>query len=218
MEKKAKPIKLSEVKPALLFLFAIALLIFLALLSFQKMSSVKQTSTEIEQNWLPSTRLLGKINLNTVEYRLTEMEHVLSLKEGEMRHYEEHMDSLLQLLNDNRSKYESLISSEAEQSLYKKFSSDWENYLIVSQESIALSRKNLNREATENLRHASQKLYSNMSKTLDELIELNVHSAKKVGEHGSRVRSGFIEALVVIGLLGAMALAMFIYDLSKKLR
>lgn len=215
MVDKPSPIKRKQVRSSFIFVFLMVLLGVLGYLAASLMKEVNRASTEIEINWLPSATILGKINANTIEYRLSEMEHVLSLQTEQMQYYEARMDSVLNLLNSNRAEYEKLISSAEEKSLYERFSADWDNYLTVSRESIVLSRQNRNQEATSVLRQKSQQPFVRMSKTLDELIQLNVKSAREISQKSNRLNDNFLSGLIVILSLGGLALLLFVYDLFR---
>lgn len=206
----------NEFKTALVFFSVIVLLIALGLMSYRKITTVNQLNTELDANWLPSTRVLGQIKADAVTYRLTEMEHVLSLQEHDMMIYETKMDSLRQLLTSEKQKYEKLISSLEEQKLYEVFITDWKQYEDVSNQSISLSKKNLNQEAVSILRSASLPLYENMMNTLDQLIELNMTSARADTRRGNEMRDSFMTTLLIILSLGGLTLFIFVYDLVSK--
>jgi len=209
--------KAHDLKSTLNFIFVIVLLVILSILTYFWSESVDKAKTEIEQNWLPSTRVLGAIKTITTAYRLSEMEHVLSLQEDDMHYYENSLDSLHKKLGEYNDKAVGLISSKDENELYQKFRRDWDKYYTVSQKSITLSKKNLNQEALNLLRKESHPLYIAMVKTLDNLIELNVMSATKTSEYSENQSSKYKGTLFVILLLGGFALMIFLYDLYKKL-
>ncbi len=210
-----KQLSRHRIRSYIAFLIVTILLGVLGRYAAIRIDQVNQTSTEIEANWLPSTKILGKIKANIIEYRLYEMEHVLSLQAAEMRVYEYRQDSVLQELNANRKRYLTLISSQEEQSLYQLFLSDWDGYLKISRESIELSRKNKNREATALLRGTSHQLYLKARQTLDTLIDLNEQSATATSRRGDQLKKNFLSMLVIILSLGFMALLIFVYDTFK---
>ena len=71
-----------------------------ALYSWSRVAQINEASTEIERNWLPSTQLLGQMEADMLSYRVAAMQHVLSLRDEDMRRYEEEMASALASLNE----------------------------------------------------------------------------------------------------------------------
>lgn len=206
------------VKSALVILFLFFLVIVQGIFSAKRVKEVNQVSTAIETNWLPGARVLGRINTNTLEYRLAEMEHVLSLKEGEMRSYEIKMQLVLEQLQQNQARYEELVSSREEVTAYQKFKTDWQNYLNESRKSIALSKLNHNQEAAAILRGTSQDLFNQLSKTLDELIQLNANSAASASRQGKELSERFRISVIIFFSLGGVLLLIFLFDIFDNIK
>lgn len=198
------------------FLLLVGGLFTFALYSSSRVEQVNEASTEIEQNWLPSTRLLGRMEADALAHRVAAMQHVLSLEVPEMRRYEADMDSALASMTRSRQRYEPLIVSAEEQQLYTAFAAAWERYLAESQASLALSRENQNQEAIALLRQDSQSLFDEANSDLEALILLNVETANALSRQGDSILGEFQLALVVFSILGGALFLLICMDVIGK--
>ena len=181
-----------------------------ALYSWSRAAQINEASTAIERNWLPSTQLLGQMEVDALAYRVAAMQHVLSLQEEDMRSYEAKMDSALASLNQAQRRYEPLIISEEEQALYEAFESTWARHLEASRAALALSSENQNREAVAVLRQRSQPLFDEASRDLEDLIALNVETAISISRQGDDMLGEFqLTLIVALILFGALLLLIF---------
>ena len=187
-----------------------------AFYSWSRVGQINEASTQIELNWLPSTQLLGRMEVNTLAYRVAAMQHVLSLENKDMQRYEEEMASALGSLEQAQQRYEPLIVSEEEKDLYESFSNSWTRYLAESQSALALSRENQNQEAITVLRQGPQQLFDEVSSQLEALITLNVETATTISREGDDILGEFQLALIVLLILGGAFLILTVVDLSGK--
>ena len=169
-----------------------------ALYSWSRVAQINAASTQIERNWLPSTRLLGQMEVDALAYRVAAMQHVLSLQDEDMRRYEEEMSAALASLDEARGRYEPLIVSEEERDLYNAFESTWARHLEESQAALALSRENQNQEAVAVLRQEPQALFDEADAHLEDLIVLNVETAAAISRQGDDILGEFQLALVML--------------------
>ena len=70
---------------------------------------------------------LSEIYKSTLEYRLAEMEQVLSFNEKEMRDYESRMKAVMQQIKQNQEEYMNLLSSREQREAYEEYVSDWQS-------------------------------------------------------------------------------------------
>ena len=184
-----------------------------ALYSWSRVAQINAASTEIERNWLPSTQLLGQMEVGALSYRVAAVQHVLSLQDEDMQRYEEEMAAALASLDRARQSYEPLIVTEEERGLYESFTNTWTRHLEESQAALALSSENQNREAIAMLRQRPQKLFDEANGYLDDLIVLNVETAASISQAGDEILGQFQLALVMLLILGGALLLLVFADL-----
>jgi len=210
-----------KIKSKLLVSFSALLLIIIFSMAFsiEKLSEVNDASTEITGNWLPSVESVSNLNINTSDFRIAEYQHVLAQDKESMSKYEEIMNSMLSDVQKNQSIYELLISSEQERILYEEFKTKWTNYLDIHNDLLKLSRENKTTEANALLNGKSQKSFDAASKSLLDLVKLNMKGAdtasKKADESYSSSKVYLISILVISVALG-LFIAFYIASIISK--
>ncbi len=100
------------------FLAVLVMTVFIGIFSIFQLASVNQISTDIELNWMASMRLMGEASTNISNFRIAELQHILSTDDAKMASYEKKMASVLMVVEKNRADYVKLISSPEEQKIY----------------------------------------------------------------------------------------------------
>ncbi len=192
---------------ALSFIVVLSLTLFIGLFSVFELGKVNQTSTDMEINWMPSVRVTSALDTNVSDFRIAELQHILSTDDKDMSKYEQDLSKITSVIEKNRSEYEKLISSAEERKIYDLFTSNWNDYLAEHNKLLALSRANKNDEAKALIRGNSQKQFDEASIDLQKLVELNVEGGKDSSKTGDALyassRMWIFGALIAAVLLGA---------------
>jgi Four helix bundle sensory module for signal transduction len=99
----------------LIAFFALFLLIVAqGAFSINRLAVVNGLSTEMEVNWLPSTRHVGAISAEAARFRIAEARHILSVTDEDMNGAERDMEERLSKLKRIEAEYEPLATSDAE--------------------------------------------------------------------------------------------------------
>ena len=196
------------------FAAVLGLTVVFGLYAIARMGAMNDVADEIETNWLPSVQLTSEINTNTSDFRILELQHVLSQDVASMAQLEKKIDAQAALIASNRAAYAKLISSPEEQKLYEHFSAEWDAYMAEHQKLLPLSRANQTEEAYKLLNGASQQQFDDASATLLKLVELNATGAKDAGQRGEAVYAqsstlilGCLAVLVAMGAAFAFLIA-----------
>ncbi|MGV8823259.1 methyl-accepting chemotaxis protein [Methylibium petroleiphilum] len=199
------PIKL---KLSAAFGLLLALMLALAGFSLLQMSTMHHSTEEISGNWLPSVEVINKLNTNTSDFRIAQMEHVLNTDPAAMDRIESAQKAVLEDLERNRAVYLPLISDDGERRLYDTFSTYWSRYLALNVQVLAHSRANENQQAKALLEGEALKLFDSASQVLDKLSDMNHEGAALATKQAERgylaARNGLFLSLGV-AVLGALA-------------
>ncbi|WP_010546210.1 methyl-accepting chemotaxis protein, partial [Sphingomonas elodea] len=190
------------------FGFLLLLTATLGGLGILNMASINAQSTEIAKNWMPSINLVNQINTATSDLRIAQLTHVATLDQPGMQKVDDDIRKILADIRDKRDRYEKLISSDEERSIYNQFSGKYQTYLDRSNVFLNLSRENKNAEANASIAQ-SRPLYDDFSSDLNKLVALNVKggndaSAAADATYGS-ARAAFVGLLVAAIVTGAGA-------------
>jgi len=199
----------------------IAILYFLLLLVFVGLFSATHNGIVGRMEDAPSTgaRTLSEIYKSTLEYRLAELEYVLSFNEKKLRNYETRMKAALRHIERNQEECVNLLSSQESRKVYEEYISDWQAYLNNSRKSIALARKHLNDQANAAVRENSRGSFQTLNKRLDSILKANEKYRKSFSY---RAKEWFREYWLTLSFLYICGMAAFLiyifnrYDKMKK--
>lgn len=80
-----------KAKLLLLTSVLLILLIGLGIFSLYQMNNINMASTEISQNWMPSTNNINALNTAASDFRLYEVMHIYSTSAEDMARYEKQL-------------------------------------------------------------------------------------------------------------------------------
>jgi methyl-accepting chemotaxis protein len=204
-------------KLILSFLLILSMMVCMGVFAIGQMAKVNQTSTDMEENWMPSVRATSDMNTNIANLRIAELQHILSTDDADMDKFEAAMAKAQAAFDKNRAEYLPLISSPEEKALYDSFSKNWDEYLAEHKKVLALSRANQNDEARALVQGNAQQQYLEAADDLLKLANLNVAGGKDASHQGNLLYSSSrlwvtvtVVAAVVIGLSLALTISRII--------
>ena len=151
----------------------IALLVAGALTNLSGISKVQRNVTSMATNWVPSINYVNDLNTQVGELRIAEAAHIMSLTPETMARAESDMETVLSNLREAQATYEPLISSDEKRSNYEEFKQKLAEYMALHERLLALSRQNLNAEASELFRGEMRTVYDALTADLVKGIQLN---------------------------------------------
>ncbi len=204
-----------RIGPKLISAFSVVIAILCGLGGFSlwQMDRINQSSTEIADNWMPSVRETLQMNTATSDFRIAELQHVLSQDAETMARFEREQDALLTAFNKHVVAYEKLISSPSEQALWDDFKAKWARYQEVHKNVLGLSRSNSTEQALALLRGDSQKLFDEYSLILLKLAEKNVQGGNQASIDGDLLYASsraWVAGVLLFGVVLAFGLAVLI--------
>jgi methyl-accepting chemotaxis protein len=194
--------------------FGVILLLLLAsgMFSLQRMGVVNDQSTIMAENWMPSIKQTEEINTDTSDLRVAEYRHVLSTTDEGMREAEEEMKGVLDELAKDRAEYEKMISSPEEKALYDEFSKKFDQYMVIHDKLMIVSRQNKTKEGIDLLREGRD-LFGEYSAIALKLVDLNVKGGQDASAEGDVIYSNaenMVITIIIIAILIGIVIAFFI--------
>ncbi|HZI03173.1 MAG TPA: MCP four helix bundle domain-containing protein, partial [Archangium sp.] len=194
-----------------------ALTLLLGVFALHQMEQMQRANDEVSKNAMPSITYVSSMNTDTSDFRISELQHILSPDAAQMAFYERDMRAEQESISANLKKYAPLISTDEERRLYDEFTRLWKEYQEEHEKVLSLSRENKNEEARNLLRGRSQEAFNSSSEKLDELTRLNLELGKKEAERSDATHElarGWILAAmggsILLGLLLSMTVARII--------
>ncbi|MDH1470355.1 methyl-accepting chemotaxis protein [Shewanella sp. GD03713] len=204
-----------KISHLLLGAFAIPIIAILGLtmMAISKMQVINDQSTVISNDWLPSVRVIERLNGQTADLRVLESRHILSLDSDQMQETERELDKTKAQIDESIRTYEQLISGNEERNIFNDFQRLYKEYLVVHQKLLVLSRANKNEDAKQLLLTESLTAYNEYSDLLLKLSDLNYKGAQDASNYGDVIYDEsitiMVSILVIVSLL-VLATSIFI--------
>ena len=204
-----------RLKPKLILSFAIVMAFsaIMGLLAERRLTGLNDATHDIADNWMPSTRLVSDMNARMGQFRVAELQHVLSTDEAFMQRYEGVMNETLKIIDDSKAQYAKLINSPEEKAQWEAFKQQWDAYLVEHAKVLQLSRQNLNDEARNLASREAQQRFQQASATLEAIVKINVKGGDASRDSAQATyetaRWAIVASVIIIVALG-MAVALYI--------
>ncbi|HYO66009.1 MAG TPA: methyl-accepting chemotaxis protein, partial [Archangium sp.] len=173
----------------------------------------QRANEEVSKNAMPSINSVSSANTATSDFRISELQHILSVDVSQMAAYERDMRTQQESIQLHLKNYEPLATTDEEKRLYGEFTRLWKEYLEEHEKVLALSRANKNEEARDLLRGRSQEAFNSASDKLNELVVFNLQlgktEAKRADDTHELARGWILSAMGCSFLLGLM-LSLFV--------
>jgi methyl-accepting chemotaxis protein len=190
----------------------LALTASLGLFAIVQLGAVNESTKEVVLNWMPSAILSSALNTDTSDFRIAELQHVMSSDDKEMAAIDQRLAALGAAIAAKRAAYVKLVSSPEEQKSFDAFGASWNAYVAESKVLLELSRKMQNAEAAALMNGASQKLFDAASADLLKLVDMNTSGSKQAADKGELVYAqARIWIFVGIGATLALGLAVALF-------
>ncbi len=199
-------------KLTLSFSVVLAMFVALGVASLLLMERMNDNLVKTESVHLANIKATSDINTNTSDFRIGEIQHILSTEDSEMLKYEKEMEQKLKDIKANEEIYKANLSTATpeEKMAWDKFKTNWNTYLEEHAEVEKLSKTNKNEEAKKLVRGKSQKLFDDASDALLTVIKINSDNAAKSKTNAAETHHFAIlltVALLVGGLVFSMMMA-----------
>lgn len=192
---------------------SIVSLICLGVISLAYMNKVNEGSTEISKNWMPSVIIAEELNRLTSDYRIVEYKHVISTDNADMATIESELNSYKTQIDTMFQSYHGYISNEEDEKLIKTAQTNWNEYIVISNNMIAQSKQNNIEAAMDILNGESRDFFEEVSDLFQEIVDFNKTNGDEASAEGDRLYSSafatIIIAIVVIILI-VIVLSIFI--------
>lgn len=148
------------------------------------LQTVNKESAVITDRWLPNMENANSINTLKSDFRIKEFNHIIAMFNEEKVLLEEEMKKLDDEIKSGLQEYEKNLTGNEDKELYQTIRGEWEVYLKLNEQVIALSREKREGEAMKIMRVEGAEAFDKASKAL---LALNEYNDKKSREFSSGV-------------------------------
>ncbi len=207
------------------FDFILLVMVIVSIYAINRMAILRDQIDEVSNNWLPRALAISDINKNTSDLRINQLQYAFAEDQAGKDAQAEMIYPLIDRINDNRNTYETLresseksgLYSDEERQLYEAFDEKWDEYQEVSIDFFLLARNNKIPEALSVLNADGRDIFMAMSKSLEDLIEVNKKdafnaskNAQKTYQDTKRVAIFLLITTIVLALVFTSVLIRYI--------
>lgn len=191
-------------KMVIAFGFFFLVTVVLGAVAVLQLGAVNAGARGLQENWLPSTKILGDLNKRISLVRELEGAHILALSDQEADAAKQGLNMALADVRTAQATYERLPRSREEARLYQAFLDSWQSYLSALNEVLAVSRANP-ASASMMYQEGSAPAYTAASEQLAVLTDYNVAGGIDAARQSERAYKKGL-TLIVVALLVQAAL------------
>jgi methyl-accepting chemotaxis protein len=152
-----------------------------------RLMRVRETTVDINTNWLPSIRTIGDVRYNMARHRAIIGRHVMVSEPEEKAKIEVRVHLAEKNVEDARKVYEKLIASASERAAYDAFVPAWQAYLAACARMLAVSNTGNNVEAMKWFVSDVSGIGLKAESTIEKIVEINLHGANSAEQRGSEL-------------------------------
>ncbi|MBN1208512.1 MAG: HAMP domain-containing protein [Myxococcaceae bacterium] len=149
------------------------------------------------------------------------MQHILASTPEQRAHYELILAREMEVMTTNAAVYEPLIDQEEARRLYAELTELWKDFHAEHERVLELSRQDQDAQAQAIINSRSTQIFEQMSDKQDELVELDLQSARSAAEAADRTHAAARRLIVLMllagGLVGILLSLAIAWSISRPL-
>jgi methyl-accepting chemotaxis protein len=186
------------------------------------MGDINGAAAEVRDNWLPATRMLGKIAQSSERSRSLAGSIILSEPGEALTREWGRLATALGEVETARQEYERAVTPGVERGLADDVARTWKSYVAVSDRQVALARQNDDKAAVALFQGEARDRFVAFRAALQADIDFTVKSGVASADRGAQVfvasRTLIIAALGVAALLCGVAGLMVVFGVAAPIR
>ncbi|MEE1920581.1 methyl-accepting chemotaxis protein [Pseudomonas sp. 148P] len=193
------------------------LVVTLGLFALAQMSSMREQSDEVENNWLPSVINVGTMSQDMLRIRALTLRLLVNRDPTVQQQNVARIESLKQALAKAQGEYDALIVLPEERTLFDRYRELQKQYLEMQSQVVRLATSNQIQAAETLVNGDMNQLADTLTATLNELIELNNQHAHMATDKAQAV---YVSARlwVMVLLAGSLVLTVILaYVLTRSI-
>ena len=205
-----------KISNKLIFAFGAMLIVNVIASTFSivKMNTINETSSEINEVWMPSIRALNEISTSSNIIRLLGLGHILSSEKSEMDRREQLIDERMMQQSAEMQRYEMLISTDEERSKWSRVKKLIGQNKALWHRALAFSKKNDTEQARAIMLGDATSVNTELRQLLGDLITINEAGGQAASFRGDQEFTLATKMVIAVGVLVAVLTIVFSWGLS----
>jgi methyl-accepting chemotaxis protein len=199
------------------FAFIAVLVIGLGFFALNRMSVIRQATTDMETNQLPSVGYLGNMLENTLRLRITSFRTLVNREPAALRETDGRIAELIGKLQDAKKNYAALPAEGEELAVYRQFEATLATFLDVQAQVLDLSRQEKMEEMRNLINTRMKDATDLMGVQLNQLITINKQSAAEATVVSKQQYDGANVGVISVSVIAALMTIFLAWLLTKSI-
>jgi methyl-accepting chemotaxis protein len=199
------------------FAFIAVLVIGLGFFALNRMSVIRQATTDMETNQLPSVGYLGNMLENTLRLRITSFRTLVNREPAALRETDGRIAELIGKLQDAKKNYAALPAEGEELAVYRQFEATLATFLDVQAQVLDLSRREKMEEMRNLINTRMKDATDLMGVQLNQLITMNKQSAAEATVVSKQQYDGANIGVISVSVIAALMTIFLAWLLTKSI-
>jgi methyl-accepting chemotaxis protein len=199
------------------FAFIAVLVIGLGFFALNRMSVIRQATTDMETNQLPSVGYLGNMLENTLRLRITSFRTLVNREPAALRETDGRIAELIGKLQDAKKNYAALPAEGEELAVYRQFEATLATFLDVQAQVLDLSRQEKMEEMRNLINTRMKDATDLMGVQLNQLITINKQSAAEAAVVSRQQYDGANIGVISVSVIAALMTILLAWLLTKSI-
>lgn len=157
----------------------------MGVLAVRQMQDINANAVDLQNNWLPSVRAIGEMQMGMTRYRILVRDHLLATDAAKKTAAETKLQAQDKDNERLAKAYQGLITSPEERALYEEFRKTWAAYTALIPEVLALSRSTDPTKGLDAFAEKAGPLGFKADEILSKDLELNSKGANAAGKNAN---------------------------------
>ncbi len=218
-EKSAMSIRNMKIAPRafLGFAFIAILVIGLGFFSLNRMAVIRQATTDMEANQLPSVGYLGNMLENTLRLRITSFRTLVNREPEALRETDGRIAELIGKLQEAKKNYAALPCEGEELAVFQQFEATLATFLDVQAQVLDLSRQEKTGEMRTLINTRMKNATDLMGVQINQLITINKNAATAAAVVSKQQYDGANIGVIAVSVAAALLTILLAWLLTKSI-
>jgi methyl-accepting chemotaxis protein len=199
------------------FAFIAVLVIGLGFFSLNRMAVIRQATTDMEANQLPSVGYLGNMLENTLRLRITSFRTLVNREPAALRETDARITELIGKLQEAKKNYAVLPAEGEELTVYRQFEATLATFLDVQAQVLDLSRQEKMEEMRNLINTRMKDATDQMGVQINQLITINKASASSAAVISKQQYDGANIGVIGVSVIAVLLTILLAWLLTKSI-
>ncbi|MGI4984104.1 MAG: MCP four helix bundle domain-containing protein, partial [Janthinobacterium lividum] len=209
-------------KLALAFTITVLLSLVLGAVALFQLNALNSNTNALANNWLPSVGIIGEMRSRLYDFRVNELQRLLSSTDAEKSTFDGLMDTAHTRYLAAQHAYEPMIAEGAERNGYQEFGRKMARYMDLHEQVMGFAKRGDEASALTLARGDESRARTEMTQSLEDLVKVNtdggVREANQSAATFVSARNWIVIDALVIAVLSVIVGTLITRSVSAPLR